>query len=94
MTALPSTPMRVTVQNGNRRPVSLRLINGTLIDNVRRNAELTVEEYALTCGIPFKTMKRICGGKNPPNGEHLLRLLRLGGVSPKLLELDGWRRRA
>lgn len=90
MSALSSTPTRVQAP----RPVSRRLINGTLIDTIRRNLGLTIEEYADTCGVPFKTMKRICAGKNVPNGEHLLRIIRLGGVSPKLLEIDGWQRSA
>jgi len=76
------------------KPVAPRLMNGTLIDGVRRNQELTIEEYALKCGIPVKTMKRICAGRNKPDGEHLLRIIKLGGVSPKLLEIDGWRRTA
>lgn len=74
------------------RPAARRLINGTLIDTIRRNKRLTIEEYADTCGIPHKTMKRICAGKNKPNGDHLLRILRLGGVAAELLELDGWQR--
>ena len=88
MSAKSSTPTDV------RRPCPQvrRLINGTLIDNIRRNQELTVEEYAHTCGVPFKTMKRICAGRNVPNGEHLLRIIRFGGVSPKLLEIDGWKK--
>ena len=53
---------------------------------------LTVEQYADTCGIPHKTMKRICAGKNVPGGDHLLRIIIRGGVNPKLLELDGWER--
>lgn len=88
MSSTPSMPTRVPAP----RPVSRRLINGTLIDTVRRNLGVTVEQYADICGIPHKSMKRICAGKNVPNGEHLLRIIQLGSVNPRLLELDGWRR--
>lgn len=77
-----------------RTPSLPGYINGRLIDTIRRNRRLTVAQFGLTCGIPSKTMKRICAGKNPPTGPHLLKILILGGVVPELLEIDGWERRA
>lgn len=74
------------------RPAPRRLINGVLIDTIRRNLGLTIVQYADMCGVPRKTMERICAGKNKPDGEHLLSIIVLGHVSPRLLELDGWRR--
>jgi len=68
-------------------------INGRLIDAVRENMGLTREQYAHLCGIPAATMKRICTGKNPPSGPHLLRLQLRGGVNVFLLAIDGWEKR-
>lgn len=80
--------------NGTARPAPLRLMNGTLIDTVRRNQGLTQDQYADKCGVPRKSMKRILEGRNVPNGDHLLRIIRLGEVNPSILEIDGWERRA
>lgn len=68
------------------------LINGGRINLIRRNQGLTIGEYAAKCGVPEKTMERICLGSNAPEGPTLLRIIKLGGVSPDVLELDGWDR--
>lgn len=68
------------------------LINGGRIDLIRRNQHLTMSEFATKCGVPEKTMERICRGENEPEGGTLLRIIRRGGVSPEILEIDGWDR--
>jgi len=67
------------------------LMNGARIDLIRRNQGLTHKQYADTCGIPEKTMERICRGENPPSGLTLLKLIKRGKVNPDILEVDGWK---
>lgn len=61
---------------------------GTKLDLIRRNQEVTVEEYARKCDLPKDTMKRILEGRNAPSGKALIKILKLGGVRLGLLEID------
>jgi len=66
------------------------LKNGGRIDLIRQNQHLTISAYAAKCGVPEKTMERILLGSNEPNGTTLLKIIKRGGVSPDILEIDGW----
>lgn len=54
---------------------------GSKLDLIRRGKGLTIGEFAAKCGVPERTMERICLGANAPSARHLFCILTQGKVS-------------
>lgn len=61
---------------------------GGKINLFREGLGLTLEDWAKKCRVNQKTMERICLRRNDPSGRTLLAIIKHGGMSPDILEID------
>ena len=61
---------------------------GAKLDLLRRGQGLTVGEFAAKCGVPERTMDRLCAGENAPKARSLFLIVTKGRISLSAFDAD------
>lgn len=72
--------------NGDFIPRILKF--GTKLDLILRSRDENPGSFGAKCGIPERTMYRICAGGNDPSAKHLFLILTKGKISLSAFSSD------